>query len=161
MTPGGPAGRIDRRLGELALTLPAPMAPVASYVPFTKTGALIWISGQGPVENGEIKSTGIVGAEVSLDEAVAAARLTALNLLAQLKAALAGDLDRVAQVVKLGGFVRCTPEFTEHPKVIDGASDIMLAVFGEAGRHARFAVGAPSLPFHTSVEIDGVFEIRQ
>lgn len=90
---------------------------------------------------------------------MAAARLTALNLLAQLKVALAGDLDRVAQVVKLGGFVRCTPNFTEHPRVINGAFDIMVATFGEAGRHARFAVGTPSLPFGTSVEIDGLFEV--
>jgi len=152
--------RIDRRLSELGLTLPAPMAPVASYVPFTRTGALIWISGQGPVENGEIRSAGTVGADVGLEEAVAAARLTALNLLAQLKAALAGDLDRVKQVVKLGGFVKCTPHFIDHPKVINGASDIMVEVFGDAGRHTRFAVGAPALPFQTSVEIDGVFEVR-
>jgi enamine deaminase RidA (YjgF/YER057c/UK114 family) len=158
VTPDSPAGRIDRRLSELGLTLPPPMAPVASYVPFVRTGALIWISGQGPVENGEIKSTGAVGAEVDLMEAVAAARLTALNLLAQLRTALEGDLDRVARVVRLGGFVRCTPAFSGHAKVIDGASDIMVAVFGEAGRHTRCAVGAPSLPFGTSVEIDGVFE---
>ncbi len=134
------AGRIDLCLAELGLTLPAPMAPVASTVPFTTTGALIWISGQGPVENGDIKSTGILGADVGVDQAVAAAQPSALNLLAQLKAALAGDLDRVAWVVKLGGFVRCTPGFTEHPNVINGASDIMVAEFGEAGSHARFAV---------------------
>ncbi len=137
------------------------MAPVASYVPFTQAGMLIWISGQGPVENGKIESIGIVGADVDLDAAVAAARLTALNLLAQLREALAGDLDRVARVVKLGGFVRCMPDFVEHPKVINGASDLMVAVFGEAGRHARFAVGTHSLPFGTSVEIDGVFEVMR
>ena len=101
-----------------------------------------------------------VGADVSVETAVAAARLTGLNLLAQVMDALRGDLDRVAQVVKLGGFVQCGPDFTDHPKIINGASDLMVEVFGEAGRHARFAVGAPSLPFATSVEIDGIFEIR-
>ncbi|MHA1537344.1 MAG: RidA family protein [Alphaproteobacteria bacterium] len=156
-----PERRIDRRLEELGLALPAPMAPVASYVPFTQVGALIWISGQGPVENGEIKCAGTVGADIGLEAAVAAARLTALNLLAQLKAALDGDLDRVARVVKLGGFVRCTADFSQHPTVIDGASQVMVALFGEAGRHARFAVGAPCLPMRTAVEIDGIFEVRR
>ena len=136
------------------------MPPAANYVPWTIAGSLLYIAGQGPVENGEIKCTGSVGADVSVETAIAAARLTGLNLLSQVMDALAGDLDRVVRVVKLGGFVLCGPDFTDHPKVINGASDLMVEVFGEAGRHARFAVGAPSLPFATSVEIDGIFEIR-
>ena len=148
------------RLEALGIVLPDPMSPAANYVPWTIAGSLLYVAGQGPVENGEIKCTGSVGADVSVETAVAAARLTGLNLLSQVMDALAGDLDRVVRVVKLGGFVLCGPDFTDHPKAINGASDLMVEVFGEAGRHARFAVGAPSLPFATSVEIDGIFEIR-
>ena len=148
------------RLEALSIVLPDPMPPAANYVPWTIAGSLLYVAGQGPVENGEIKCTGSVGLDVSVETAVAAARLTGLNLLSQVMHALVGDLDRVVRVVKLGGFVLCGPDFTDHPKVIDGASDLMVEVFGEAGRHARFAVGAPSLPFATSVESDGIFEIR-
>ena len=148
------------RLEALGIVLPDPMPPAANYVPWTIAGSLLYIAGQGPVENGEIKCTGCVGTDVSVETAITAARLTGLNLLSQVMDAIEGDLDRVVRVVKLGGFVLCGADFTEHPKVINGASDLMVEVFGEAGRHARFAVGAPSLPFATSVEIDGIFEIR-
>jgi len=148
------------RLEALGIVLPEPMPPAANYVPWARAGNLLHIAGQGPVENGAIKSTGHVGAEVSLQAAIDAARLTGLNLLSQVMDALDGDLDRVTRVVKLGGFVQCTPDFTDMPTVINGASDLMVEVFGDAGRHARFAVGAPALPFATSVEIDGIFEIR-
>jgi enamine deaminase RidA (YjgF/YER057c/UK114 family) len=148
------------RLEALGIVLPDPMPPAANYVPWTLAGNLLHIAGQGPVENGAIKCAGHVGAEVSLEAAVDAARLTGLNLLSQVMDALGGDLDRVTRVVKLGGFVQCTPDFVDMPKVINGASDLMVEVFGEAGRHARFAVGAPALPFSTSVEIDGIFEVR-
>jgi len=153
------AGRIEKRLKDLGVTLPEPMAPVASYVPSVRSGGLLFVSGQGPVWNGEIRHCGKVPDEVGLEEAVAAARLTGLNLLAQAQAALAGDLDRVVRVVKLGGFVNSVPDFTGQPQVIDGASELMIDVFGEAGRYALFAVGVPALPFDTSVEIDAVFEV--
>jgi enamine deaminase RidA (YjgF/YER057c/UK114 family) len=148
------------RLEALGIVLPDPMPPAANYVPWTLAGNLLHVAGQGPVENGAIKCTGHVGAEVSLEAAIEAARLTGLNLLSQVMDALDGQLDRVTRVVKLGGFVQCMPDFVDMPKVINGASDLMVEVFGEAGRHARFAVGAPALPFATSVEIDGIFEIR-
>ena len=151
-------GAIDNRLRELDISLPAPPAPVASYVPFMRTGNLVVISGQvalgpdGPV-------TGRLGDTLTVEEGQAAARLCGLNILAQLKAACDGDLDRVRRCVRLGGFVACAPDFTDHPKVINGASDLMVEVFGEAGRHARAAVGAPSLPLGVAVEIDAIFEI--
>jgi len=148
------------RLEALGITLPDPMPAAANYVPWTISGRLLHVAGQGPVENGAIVCSGQVGSEVSFDQAFAAARLTGLNLVAQVMHALDGDLDRVARVVKLGGFVQCTPEFTDHPMVINGASDLMVEIFGEDGRHARFAVGTPSLPMNTSVEIDGLFEIH-
>ncbi len=157
------AGRIDGRLADLGIDLPPPMAPVASYVPWTKTRAggvkQVWIAGQGPFQDGALHYNGCVGDTVSLDDAIVCARIVGLNILAQTKDALDGDLDRVVRCIKLGGFVCCTPDFTDHPKVINGASDLMVEVFGEAGRHARFAVGAPVLPMNTSVEIDAIFEI--
>jgi enamine deaminase RidA (YjgF/YER057c/UK114 family) len=148
------------RLEALGIVLPNPMPPAANYVPWSISGNLLYVAGQGPVENGVIKCTGHLGADVSLETAVAAARLTGLNLLAQVMDALDGDLDRVVRVVKLGAFVQCTPEFIDQPTVVNGASDLLVEVFGEAGRHTRVNVGAPSLPFATSVEIDGIFEIR-
>ena len=152
-------GTATDRLARLGLVLPAPMAPVATYVPFVRSGQLVFVSGQGPVRDGTIFSTGRLGAELTLEDGYAAARLTALNLLAQLRAACHGNLDRVARVVRLLGFVASTPGFTEHDAVMDGASDLLIAVFGEAGRHARAVLGAPSLPFQTSVEIEGIFEV--
>ncbi len=150
--------RIDQRLADLGVSLSAPIAPVANYVPFVKTGGLVFISGQvSMTPDGLI--TGRLGDGLELDEGVAAARACGINLLAQLKAACDGDLDRVMRVVKLGGFVSCTPDFTDQPKVVNGASDLMVDVFADAGRHARAAVGAPALPLGAAVEIDGVFEI--
>lgn len=150
--------RIDARLADLSITLPEPVAPVANYVPFVIAGNLVFISGQvsiGPA--GLIKGT--LGAGMDIAEGVEAAKACGVNLIAQLKAACGGDLDRVKRVVKLGAFVASTPEFTDQPKVANGASDLMVAVFGDAGRHARAAVSAPSLPLGAAVEIDGVFEI--
>ena len=152
-------GRIQMRLNDLGLTLPPAPAPAANYVPFVISGALVHISGQIPMEDGKIKHQGKVGADLNLEQAQAAARLCALNLLAQLKAACDGDLDRVRRCIKLGGFVNASDDFEQHPTVINAASDLFGEVFGEAGRHARFAVGANSLPFNVAVEIDGIFEI--
>ena len=123
------------------------------------TGSLVFISGQVTALNGEILHQGKLGVDISVDEGYQAARLCALNLLSQLKAACDGNLDRVKRVVKLSGFVNCAPDFTQQPQVINGASDLMVDVFGDAGRHARFAVGAPSLPLGVATEVDGVFEI--
>lgn len=151
-------GRIEQRLQELGIELPKPNAPVANYVPFVKSGALLFLSGQissGPA--GVLK--GKLGGTLTLEEGVAAARLCAINLIAQMNAALDGDLDRVARIVKLGGFVNCVPAFEDQPKVVNGASDLMVAVFGDAGSHARAAVGAPSLPMGAAVEVDAIVEI--
>lgn len=153
------AGIIDARLAELGIVLPPapPPAPGGSYVPFVLSGSSLVISGQLPLVAGNLALAGKVGAEVGLDQAIEAARLCGLNILAQVKAACGGDLDRIARCVRLGGFVNAAPDFTEHPKVINGASDLMLSVLGEAGKHARFAVGAGSLPFNASVEIEALF----
>ena len=153
------AGKIDARLAELGIELPQAAAPAANYVPFTRTGNLVFISGQGPFRDGAFEYLGRVGEDLSLEEAQQAARLVGLNIIAQMKAACDGDLDRVVRVLKLGGFVNSTPDFTDQPKVVNGASDLMVEVFGEAGRHARFAVGAPTLPLGFSVEIDAIVEI--
>jgi len=152
------SGRIDARLKELGIALPKAAAPAANYVPFVVTGNLVFVSGQLPFENGELKHKGIVGSSVSVEDAVKAARLCALNLIAQVKAAV-GDLDMVARVVKLNGFVASTASFTEQPKVVNGASDLMVEVFGDLGKHARAAVGVAALPLGVAVEVDGVFEI--
>lgn len=151
--------RIDDRLKELDITLPEPVAPVANYVPFVKSGNLVFISGQVSIgADGLI--TGKVGQDLSVEAGVEAAKACGINLIAQLKAACDGDLDRVVRVVKLGGFVNCNPDFTDQPKVVNGTSDLMVEVFGDAGRHARAAVGAPALPLNAAVEVDGVFEIK-
>ncbi len=150
--------RIETHLADLGIVLPEPVAPVANYVPFVVTGDLVFISGQvsiGP--DGLI--TGKLGKDVSLEAGIEAAHACGVNLVAQLRAACSGDLDRVRRVVKLGGFVNCTHDFINQPTVVNGASDLMVAVFGGPGRHARTAVGAPSLPLNAAVEVDGVFEI--
>ncbi|MCB2124565.1 MAG: RidA family protein [Rhodobacteraceae bacterium] len=152
------AGTIDARLSELGLTLPDAPAPAANYVPFVRTGDLLFVSGQisqGPA--GLIK--GRLGETMDVAEGAEAARRCGLSLLAQARAALGGDLDRLVRVVKLGGFVNSTPDFTDQPKVINGCSDLMVAVFGEAGRHARAAVSAPALPLGVAVEIEAVFQV--
>ncbi len=150
---------IEQRLAELKVTLPTPAAPAANYLPFRQIGNTVYISGQLPKKDGQLLYPGTVGQDVTLEQANEAARHCAIQLLAQLKVACNGDLDRVVACVKLGGFVQCSPHFTQHPEVINGASDFLVSVFGDIGRHARFAVGAPSLPRNTSVEIDGIFEI--
>lgn len=151
-------GRIEARLAELGVTLPQPPAPVASYVPFVQTGALVHVSGQVSMSaDGGVK--GRLGQNLDLEAGQRAARLCALNLIAQLKAACGGDLDRVRRVVKLGGFVNVTPEFDPIPAVVNGCSDLFVEVFGDAGRHARSAVGVANLPLGFAVEVDGVFEI--
>ncbi|TVQ56059.1 MAG: RidA family protein [Rhodobacteraceae bacterium] len=149
-------GVIEARLAELGETLPAAPAPAANYVPWVRSGALVFVSGQisqGP--DGMI--CGIVGENMSVEDGAAAAKTCALSLLAQVKAACDGDLDRVTRVVKLTGFVNSTIDFTDEPMVINGCSDFLVAVFGEKGRHARTAVSA-SLPFGVAVEVEGIFE---
>lgn len=150
---------IAARLKELGITLPQLSAPVANYVPSLISGGHLYVSGQLPMAEGAVTHTGRLGAELDVEAGVAAARLCAVNLLAQASAALDGDLDRVTRVVKLGGFVAATAEFTDHPKVMNGASNLMVEVFGEAGRHTRFAVGCAALPLGAAVEIDGLFEV--
>lgn len=152
-------GRITARLAELGIDLPEPSSPAGAYAPYAVSGNLVFVAGQIPVWNGELRSVGRVGIELSIEQGAAAARLCGLNLIAQAREAAGGDLDRVVRVIRLGGFVNSGPGFGDQPKVINGASDLMLEVFGEAGRHARFAVGASSLPLGVSVEIEGVFEI--
>ena len=151
---------IDKRLAELGIVLPTPAKPIANYVPWVRTGNLVFISGQGAVRDGKIEYTGRVGDTVSIEDAIASARLTAINIIAHLRDACGGDLDRVKRIVKLLGLVNCTPTFGDHPKVINGASDLMVEVFGDKGRHARSAVGAPSLPFGLSVEVEAIVEIE-
>ncbi len=149
----------ENRLTAAGITLPTPVAPVANYVPFVRTGNLVHISGQVSVDaSGGVKGT--VGSEVDLEQARAAARLCGINLVAQMRAACDGDLDRLVRVVKLGGFVQAAPDFYDIPQVINGASDVMVLAFGDAGKHARSAVGVFKLPFNFAVEVDAVVEIR-
>ncbi|HJP22150.1 MAG TPA: RidA family protein [Alphaproteobacteria bacterium] len=154
------AGRIKARLAELGHELPQPMAPAGTYVGWTRTGNLVHIAGQGPVRGTVIPVQGKVGQTVSLDAGREAAALTALNLMAQAQEACDGDLDRIVRWVKLFGLVNCGPDFTEHPEVINGASDLLVEVFGDAGRHARSAIGASDLPMSIPVELDAVIEVR-
>jgi enamine deaminase RidA (YjgF/YER057c/UK114 family) len=152
-------GIIDARLKELGITLPEPPAPVASYVPYVISGNLVFISGQVTLADGGLKYVGIVGKDLTLEDGQAAAKLCAINLLAQLKAACGGDLDKVKRCVKLGVFVNAVPGYAQQPEIANGASDLMMEVFGEAGRHARAAVGAGSLPRNVAVEVEAVFEL--
>ena len=152
-------GLINKRLAELGIVLPKPAQPVATYVPWVRTGNLVYISGQGAVRDGKIEYTGKVGETLSVEDAIASARLTAINVIAHLRDACSGDLDRVKRVVKLLGFVNCTPNFSEQPKVINGASDLMVEVFGDKGRHARSTVGVSALPLDAAVEVEGLFEV--
>ena len=145
---------IEKRLGELGITLPAPPAPVAAYVPFTLSGNQVMIAGQLPLADGTLTCSGHLGGTVSLEDGQAAARLCAINV----KAAC-GDLNRVTRCLKLNVFIAATADFTRHPEVANGASELIGAIFGEAGRHARSSVGVASLPRGAAVEVDAVFEL--
>ena len=151
---------IEARLKELGVTLPVPPVPVASYVPFAISGNIVFISGQVPVADGAVKYVAKLGIDGGVEVGQAAAQLCAINVLAQLKAACGGDLDRVTRCLKLGVFVNATPDFTQQPEVANGASDLIAAVFGDAGKHARAAVGVGSLPRGVAVEVDAIFEIK-
>ena len=155
------SGQVDAKLKELGITIPEAAAPAANYVPFTVSGNQVFVSGQVPFVDGVIQYQGKVGQDYSTEEAAECARVCALNIIAQVKAACGGDLDRVTRCVKLGGFVNCIDGFAEQPKVINGASDLMVDVFGDKGRHARFAVGTNALPLNVAVEIDAIFEISK
>ena len=152
------SGKIETRLDALGITLPQANAPVANYLPYVRSGNLVNISGQITMENGELKFIGKLGKDYGVEDGQKAARLCALNLVAQLRAAI-GDLDKVTRVVKLNAFVNSAPDFTDQPKVVNGASDTMVEIFGDTGKHARSAVGVASLPLGVAVEIDGVFEV--
>jgi enamine deaminase RidA (YjgF/YER057c/UK114 family) len=153
------AGTVEQKLASQGITLHSPPNPVANYVPFVRSGNLLFVSGQICLgADGKLIAKGKLGAGVTIEQGAAAARGCAINLLAQVKAAI-GDLDKVARVVRLGGFVNSAPDFLDGPKVLNGASDLMVAVFGDKGRHARTTVGVSSLPADASVEVEGVFEI--
>lgn len=154
------AGRIDGRLKELAIELPQAAAPVANYVPTVRSGDLLFVAGQVCQWQGERRFLGKLGRDISLEQGQQAARLCALNILAQAKAALGGDLDRVLRCVRLGAFINGTDDFTQQPQVANGASDLMVEVLGDAGRHARAAVGVNALPGGVAVEVEAVFEVR-
>lgn len=151
---------IEAYLKKLNIDLPTPAPPAANYSPFVKVGSLVFISGQLPFLNGEIKYRGKVGGTLSLEEGQEAARLCALNILAQLKKACEGDLNRIQQCVRLGGFVNSADDFIDHPKIINGASDLMMDVFGDKGKHARAAVGVNALPLGAAVEVEALFEVN-
>lgn len=153
------AGRIDAKLAELGITLPPPMPPLANYVPFVITGNLVVVSGQVPAADGKITATGKLGAGVSPEAGKAAARQCLINVLGHLRVACGGDLDRVRRVVRLGGFIASNPDFTDQAQIMNGASDLAVAVFGEAGRHARTTIGVAALPANAAVEVEGIFEI--
>lgn len=153
------AGQSEVKLKQLGIELPSAPAPAANYVPFVQSGNLLFVAGQIPNWNGELKWIGKVGKDFTVDQGKEAARLVGLNILAQAKAAL-GDLDRIVRCVKLGGFVNCVDGFEQQPFVINGASDLMVEVLGDKGRHARFAVGVNALPRNVAVEVDAVFEVR-
>jgi enamine deaminase RidA (YjgF/YER057c/UK114 family) len=153
------AGTVENKLKELGITLGSPAAPVANYVPFVRTGNLLVVSGQICFgDDGKLVAKGRLGDGVSLEDGQKAARACAVNLLAQVKAAL-GDLDKVVRVVRLGGFVNAAPGFVDGPKVLNGASDLMVAAFGEKGKHARSTVGVAALPADAAVEVEGMFEV--
>jgi enamine deaminase RidA (YjgF/YER057c/UK114 family) len=154
-------GSIDARLVELGLELPEPSAPGANYVPFVQTGNLVFVTGQLSQWNGERRFIGKLGREFDVEAGQQAARLCALNVIAQLRSALRGDLDRVVRCVRIAGFVNSLPEFHGQSQVVNGASDVFVEVFGDAGRHARMAIGVSALPYDVAVEVEGTFEVRR
>ncbi len=151
---------IEQRLEEMGIVLPEPPKPVASYVGFVRAGNMVFVSGQLPFVQGRVVQAGLLGRDVSVEQGAAAARICAINLLAQVKAACGGNLEAVRQCVRLGGFVACSDAFADHPKVINGASDLMGEALGERGRHARTSVGVTSLPMNASVEVDAIFLVE-
>ena len=153
------AGTIEKRLADLGITLPSPRSPVANYVPFVLSGKQLYVSGQICFgADGKVVAAGQLGAGVSIEAGQQAARACSINLLAQVKAAL-GDLDKMARVIRLGGFINSAPGFTDGPKVMNGASDLMVEVFGDKGRHARTTVGVSALPTDAAIEVEGLFEV--
>lgn len=153
-------GTVEKKLVDLGIKLPTPAAPVANYVPFVRTGKLLIISGQLCLDGeGKLVAKGQLGGSVSIENGTKAAQACAINLLAQLKSAL-GDLDKVARVVRMGGFINSAPGFTDGPKVMNGASDLMVTAFGDKGRHARTTVGVSALPLDAAVEVEGAFEVN-
>ena len=152
--------KVEDKLNKIGVTIPDAPTPAANYLPFTQTGNLVFVSGQVPFVDGKLQITGTVGVDASVEDAQGQARICAINLLAQLKVACGGDLDRVKKVVKLGAFVASANDFHAQPTVVNAASDLMVEAFGDAGRHARFAVGSNALPLGCLVEIDGIFEIQ-
>ena len=154
------AGQIDARLAELGIEVPEAAAPVANYVGYVVSGKTVYVSGQVTLKDGAFHYQGKLGDSISLDDGVAAARLCGINIIAQLKAACGGDLDRIKRIVRLGGFVNSTPDFADQPKVINGASDLMVEVFGDKGRHCRAAVSAGSLPMGVAVEVEATAELE-
>jgi enamine deaminase RidA (YjgF/YER057c/UK114 family) len=153
------SGKIEARIAELGVTLPQAAAPAANYVPFVRTGNQLFVSGQIPMGANGIEYQGKLGAGTSIEDGQAAARLCAINLLAQAKAAL-GDLDKIVRLVKIVGFVNSAPDFGDQPKVMNGASDFLVEALGDVGRHARSAVGVAGLPFGVAVEVEAIFEVE-
>jgi len=153
-------GRVEARLKELAVELPQPSQPGANYVPFVRTGNLVFLTGQLCQWNGERRFVGKLGREFGVPEGQQAARLCALNLLAHLRVALDGDLDRVVRTVRLAGYVNSTPDFHSQSQVLNGASDLLVGLLGEAGRHTRVAVGVSALPYDVAVEVEATFEVE-
>lgn len=151
--------QFEEALAQQGLALPEVKPPVANFIPYVITGNLVYISGQIPTENGKIVFVGKLGGEITIEQGQQAARLCALNVIAVLKQACGGDLSRLARCIRLGGFVNSAPDFTDQPEVVNGASDLFVAVFGERGRHARTAVGVAALPRGVAVEVDAIFEI--
>ena len=155
------SSNIEKRLSEIGITLPPPGAPGGNYVAYVVVGDLVFMAGQVAREAGKMKYVGKVGRDVSVEDGRAAARLCAVNLIAQLKAACGGDLDKVDRCVRVGGYVNSPPDFTQHPQVINGASDLLVEVFGERGQHARTAVGVAALPLDSAVEVEAIFKLKR
>ena len=155
------ASTVETRLNDMGITLPDAPGPAANYVPFVQTGNLLMISGQGPIGASGVSITGRLGDGLEIEDGTRAAQMAGLNIIAQIKAALNGDFDRLVQIVRLNGFVNSTPEFTHHPAVINGASELMHDVFEARGVHSRIAVGVASLPMNWAVEIDAVVEVAE
>ena len=153
-------GTVDKKLDELKISLPTPATPIANYVPFVRSGTTLVVSGQLCFNaDGKLAAKGQLGGTVSVEDGQKAARVCAINLLAQAKAALGGDLDKIKRVVRLGGFINSAPGFADGPKVMNGASDLMVEVFADKGRHARTTVGVSALPLEAAVEVEGMFEV--